>query len=89
MKVLILGLSCLLGAADAPAWQVPRGTVLSQDVVQVAPSSPIGDGLRPSPSVDAELLTLVRAQTVAIRALSGRLESLEQRLERLEAGGAP
>ncbi|MDD5177062.1 MAG: hypothetical protein PHQ05_11645 [Sterolibacterium sp.] len=89
---LALSYACILASANVFAQQAPG--VINRPAAEppkiAAPSWKIAPPLAVVPPItgekptNAELTELLRAQTIAIKSLSSKLESFEQRIEKIE-----
>ena len=83
---LALFFAFIIASANAFAQQAPRLLLPVPPVQPVPPADPPKAPPRAPQLSNAELSELLRAQTTAIRSLSSKLDSLEERIRKIERG---
>lgn len=82
--VALLFIAAVLGSVPALAQQAPQAAQ-ERPAPSPAPAPPgAAPGAVPAAPSNKELADLMRAQTAAIKALSGKLDSFEARIRALE-----
>jgi len=85
---LALFFAFIIASADAIAQEAPRAVEIHRPASPAPP--PIGPTYKTVPSAsqpnNPELIELLRAQTSAIKTLSSKLDSLEERIGKIEKG---